>query len=140
LKITHDLIQSHYIHSSIKTYLWFQFADYRIGVLYATTSLSDQNGLDLLQKAVDALLSAIDVTPAPSILWSAKYQQRPSSGTELLPIGTDSNTLHFPAPPKDLAFDDGVLDNVKEVWQKIAGEDAGEFLVFQDREAYDEDE
>jgi hypothetical protein len=40
----------------------------------------------------------------------------------------------------DLAFDDTVLDNVKNVWQKISGDDAGEFLVFQDREAYDEDE
>jgi hypothetical protein len=125
----------------MNTYVCCQIADYCIGVLYASTSLSDQNGLDLLQKAVDVLLSTVDVTPAPSILWSAKYQQRPSSGTESLPIGTDNNnTLHFPAPSMDLAFDDGVLDNVKEVWQKIAGEDAGEFLVFQDREAYDEDE
>lgn len=40
----------------------------------------------------------------------------------------------------DLAFDDAVLENVKEVWQKIVGHEAGEFLVFQDREAYDDDE
>lgn len=40
----------------------------------------------------------------------------------------------------DLAFDDKILDDVKEVWQKIVGEDAGEFLVFQDREQYDDDE
>jgi hypothetical protein len=40
----------------------------------------------------------------------------------------------------DLAFDDAVLENVKEVWQKIVGDEAGEFLVFQDREAYDDDE
>jgi hypothetical protein len=111
-----------------------------IGVLYASTSLSEQNGLNLLQKAVDVLLSAVDVTPAPSILWSAKYQQRPSSGTESLPVDANSNILRFPAPSLDLAFDDGVLDNVKELWQKIAGDDVGEFLVFQDREVYDEDE
>ena len=40
----------------------------------------------------------------------------------------------------DLAFDDAILDNVKEVWQKIVGENGGEFLVFQDREQYDDDE
>jgi hypothetical protein len=40
----------------------------------------------------------------------------------------------------DLAFDDSMFDRVKNVWKKIVGEDAGEFLVFQDREVYDEDE
>jgi hypothetical protein len=40
----------------------------------------------------------------------------------------------------DLAFDDDVFDNVKEVWQKIVGEDGGEFLAFKDREVYDDDE
>lgn len=40
----------------------------------------------------------------------------------------------------DLAFDDAVLDNVKEIWQKIQGNDSGEFLVFQDREAYTDDD
>ena len=40
----------------------------------------------------------------------------------------------------DLAFDDMVLENVREVWQKIVGDDGGEFLIFQDREVYDDDE
>lgn len=40
----------------------------------------------------------------------------------------------------DLAFDDSVLDQVKDVWQKITGGNDGEFLVFQDRETYDDDE
>jgi hypothetical protein len=108
--------------------------------LYASTSLSGQNGLDLLQKANEALLSAVDVTPAPSILWSVKWQQQPSSGSESLPTGTDSNVLCFPPQSFDLAFDDSVLDNVKDVWQQIVGVDAGDFLVFQDREAYTDEE
>jgi hypothetical protein len=94
----------------------------------------------MLDKAVDALLSAVNVTSTPSILWSVKYQQQPSSGTESLPTGTEGNILRFPPPHVDLAFDDTVLDNVKDIWQKIMGEDAGEFLVFQDREAYEDDE
>jgi hypothetical protein len=40
----------------------------------------------------------------------------------------------------DLAFDDAVLDNVKSVWEKVTGQDGGEFLVFQDREMYMDDE
>ena len=120
--------------------LKFRIADRLLGVLYASTSLGGQKGFELLQIAVDGLLSAVDATPAPSVLWSANYQQRPSSGTESLPTDTDSNIIRFPVPTMDLAFDDAVLDNVKDVWQTIAGEDAGEFLVFQDREAYDEDD
>jgi hypothetical protein len=115
-------------------------ADRVTGVLYASTALGGQKGFELLRIAVDGLLSAVDVTPAPSVLWSASYQQRPSSGTELLPTNTDTNIIRFPVPTMDLAFDDAVLDNVKDVWQKILGEAAGEFLVFQDREAYDEDD
>jgi hypothetical protein len=40
----------------------------------------------------------------------------------------------------DLAFDDSILDNVREVWQKITGDDAREFLVFQDREVEADDD
>jgi hypothetical protein len=39
----------------------------------------------------------------------------------------------------DLAFDDSMLDRVQDVWKKIMGEEAGEFLVFQDREVYDDE-
>jgi len=101
--------------------------------------MSGRDGFALLQKAVDSLLSAHDVSPFPTILWSVEYQQQASSGSETLPTDTD-HVVRFPPPSMDLAFDDAVLDNVKEVWQKIVGDDAGEFLVFQDREVYDDDE
>jgi hypothetical protein len=48
--------------------------------------------------------------------------------------------LRFPPPSLDLAFEDCIFDNVKEVWQKVLGDEAGEFLVFKDREAYDDDD
>lgn len=101
--------------------------------------MSGRDGFALLQKAVDSLLSAHDVSPSSTILWSVEYQQQASSGSETLPTDTD-HVVRFPPPSMDLAFDDAVLDNVKEVWQKIVGDDAGEFLVFQDREVYDDDE
>ena len=95
-------------------------------------------GSQLLQKATEALLSAVDASPRPTVLWSVRYEQQPSSGFETLPTG--DHVLSFPPPSLDLAFDDTVLDNVKAVWQKIAGDDAGEFLVFQEREAYADDD
>jgi hypothetical protein len=49
--------------------------------------------------------------------------------------------LRFPPPPPpDLAFNDAIFDRVKVIWEKIMGDAAGEFLVFQDREAYDDDD
>ncbi|KAF1945165.1 hypothetical protein EJ02DRAFT_59068, partial [Clathrospora elynae] len=109
-------------------------------ILYASTSLSGQEGLDLLRVAVETLLSTVDMTPPPAILWSIQYQQQSSSGCDSLPTSTGSNVLRFPPPSIDLAFDDSVLDNVREIWQKILGNDADEFLVFRDREAYADDD
>ncbi|KAJ8117326.1 hypothetical protein OPT61_g1448 [Boeremia exigua] len=108
-------------------------------ILYASTSLDSEKGFELLQKAVDALLVAVDVSPTPDILWFAEYRQRTSSGTDGT-SSTNERVLSFPPPTMDLAFDDAILDDVKGVWRKIVGEEGGEFLVFQDREAYDDDE
>ncbi|KAF1851788.1 rab proteins geranylgeranyltransferase component A [Cucurbitaria berberidis CBS 394.84] len=108
-------------------------------LLYASTSLSGEKGFELLQQAVDEFLSSVDVTPQPNILWSVRYQQQPSSGSESLPTGAGDQVLRFPPPSMDLAFDDSVLENVQGLWQKIAGDDGGQFLIFQDREAYDDE-
>jgi hypothetical protein len=118
----------------------FQLLTTRSGILYTSTSLSGQEGFELLKKAVDALLSTVDVSPTPSILWAVQYQQQASSGSEAVPNDTNEHFVRFPPQSLDLAFDDSTFDNVKEVWRKIMGADAGEFLVFQDREAYDDDD
>jgi RAB protein geranylgeranyltransferase component A len=109
------------------------------GLLYASTSLSSEKGRVLLRRAVDALLASVEVSPTPGVLWSAQYRQNASSGSEILPANS-KQVISFPPPSLDLAFDDTILDNVKAVWQKIVGEDGGEFLVFQDREQYDDEE
>lgn len=94
-----------------------------------------------MQQAIQALLSSVEATPSPTILWSLQYEQRSSVDSGTSSAGTNDHVLNFPPAPLDLAFDDSVLDRVKDVWQKIMGDDAGEFLVFEDREAYvDEDE
>jgi hypothetical protein len=94
----------------------------------------------LIKKAVDALLAAVNVSPKPTVLWSVQYQQQPTSGTDTLPADPDHHILRFPPASMDLAFDDSIFDHVKEVWEKIVGPGAVDFLVFQDREAYDDDE
>ncbi|KAF3008606.1 Rab proteins geranylgeranyltransferase component A [Curvularia kusanoi] len=109
-------------------------------VLYASTSLSPDQGFQLLKEAVDALLDAVAAgEPKATVLWSVQYRQRASSGGETLPADCQQ-VARFPAPSMDLAFDDRVLDDVKAVWQKITGGGDEEFLVFQDREVYDDDE
>jgi hypothetical protein len=89
---------------------------------------------------VNALLSSVDVSPPANVLWSTQYQQRPTSGTETLPSAANDHILRFSPPPADIAFDDAIFDRVKVVWERIMGDAAGEFLVFQDREAYDDDD
>lgn len=101
--------------------------------------MSSDRGFELLKKAVRETLAAVPVNPMPETLWSAEYRQHASSGSETLPVENE-HILRFPPPSMDLAFDDEILDNVKEMWQRIAGEGDGEFLVFQDREQYDDDE
>ncbi|KAH8730613.1 hypothetical protein GQ44DRAFT_700584 [Phaeosphaeriaceae sp. PMI808] len=108
-------------------------------VLYASTLLKGNPGFELLSRAIDTLLATVDVSPQAEVLWRAQYHQQPSSGTEPLPIDPSGRILRFPPLSMDLAFDDEIFGRVKDVWEKIVGDDAGEFLVFQDREVYDDD-
>lgn len=94
----------------------------------------------MLEQAVRALLSAVEITPVPTALWSVRYEQRSSGAKSPLPASTDKHVLNFPPTSMDLAFDDSTLEQVREVWQKILGDDVGEFLVFQDREAVTDDD
>ena len=134
-----NLIQwLHYLPVSTHNYK-AQMANGASGILYASTSLSSEKGFELLKRAVDALLVAVEISPKPDVLWRVQYQQHASSGSETLPVGNE-HVLSFPPPSMDLAFGDTILDDVKEIWQRIAGDEGGEFLVFQDRETYDDDE
>jgi hypothetical protein len=50
--------------------------------------------------------------------------------------------LGFPSSSLDIAFDDSMLDRVKEAWQKIMGEETNpqDFLMFPDREGIADDD
>ncbi|KAF2689594.1 rab proteins geranylgeranyltransferase component A [Lentithecium fluviatile CBS 122367] len=109
-------------------------------VLYASTSLNGDKGFQLLQQATNALLSSVDAMPLPNILWSLQYEQHTGPSSDILPSYAKDHALKFPPMPLDSASVDSVFDYVKEAWQMIMGDEAGEFLVFADREAYDDDE
>jgi len=102
--------------------------------------LSGNDGFQLLQLATNALLSSADVTPCPTLLWSIQYEQRADTEIVVLPTHASDHALLFPPVPLDLASVDSVLDHVKGAWRRIMGDEDGEFLVFADRETYDDDE
>ncbi|ORY18694.1 GDP dissociation inhibitor-domain-containing protein [Clohesyomyces aquaticus] len=104
-------------------------------VLYASIALKGTAGFQYLKKSVEALLLSLDVTPSPTTLLSVQYEQQSRPSMQLLASETDEPTNNSSSSSMDLAFDDSVLDQVKGLWQEIMGEDAGKFLVFEDREA-----
>lgn len=107
---------------------------YRLGVLYASTSFQGEPGTQLLKKAVDTLLSTVEVTPTPTVLWSLQFEQQSgvTSGDQF--NASNPHILRFPCSSTDPVFDDSVLDRVKEIWQKIVGNDVGDFLVYDDKD------
>lgn len=112
----------------------FQLTSF-IGVLYASVTADCTVGFALLDKAVEALLSVIEEQVTPTVLWKLQYEQKhegnTSSGQER---DAPSTIVTFPTPSLDLTFDDGVLTNVRRVWEQImVGEGAG-FLQFPQRE------
>lgn len=112
---------------------------YRLGVIYAFTSFKGGPATQLLNNAVNALLSTVDVTPAPTVLWSLQFEQQPGATSDV-PSNTNPYILKFPPSSTDLAFDDSVLDRVMETWQRIVGDDAGDFLVYEDKETTAEED
>lgn len=81
------------------------------------------------------------------VLWSLRYTQfgRASDidGVQDLKSSSPSDTvICFPPPSLDHAFDDALLDMVKEAWKIVLGEEAidEEFMKFEDREGANEEE
>lgn len=72
------------------------------------------------------------------MLWSLRYEQSASSSLSAQQIPgsvlPSDRVLTVPTPSLDLAFDDGMLETVQEVWRQIVGPDAAGFMQFEDRE------
>lgn len=111
-------------------------------ILYASTALPAPKGPYLLRSAISSLLSTVDVTPTPTVLYSVQYERSEAAPASSLSTIQDERILRIPPTGLDLAFDDESIEGVKDVWRKIVGdgEDVGEFLVFEDREGNADDD
>ncbi|KAJ5249218.1 hypothetical protein N7468_000669 [Penicillium chermesinum] len=88
-------------------------------IIYGGVSVPGPEGQALLESAVNKLIQAEG--PKAIILWSLRYTQ----------LGRLSND----GTPLDIAFEDDLLDTVKESWLKVAGDvDPNDFMIFDDRE------
>ncbi|OJD14146.1 hypothetical protein AJ78_05473 [Emergomyces pasteurianus Ep9510] len=120
-------------------------------IMYGSTLLTgsdDYDGQSAIQSAATNLLASTD--SGAKILWSLRYTQLGvlggaslSAPVELSSVSSSlsGRVFSFAPPSLDLAFDDGILDQVRSVWEAVTDGDAerGEFLRFEDREATGED-
>ncbi|EFQ98342.1 hypothetical protein MGYG_01375 [Nannizzia gypsea CBS 118893] len=113
-------------------------------IIYGYVLLPAERGQAVLQSAVDNLLKSLDAKA--KVIWCAYFTQlvRPEleSGADENLRGSHDNIFSFPAPALDLAFDDGLIDQVKQVWKVIMADEADEdnFLKFDDREGMIDEE
>jgi Rab proteins geranylgeranyltransferase component A len=118
-----------------------------IGVIYGSVSVPGQEGQRLLEAAINRLLESFsDATGKPVVLWSLRFTQvgtpDGTNGSSLLYKSTKSDQILYFAPPcLDLAFDDSIVESVRECWKAVLGEEAQDdmFMAFEDRETYDDD-
>lgn len=97
-------------------------------------------GATLLGNAVQKFLATIPEDPRPEVLWSLQYAKQctvpvlTTSGDGKLP-GSSSQIILLPDLSPNLVVDDSLLDNIKDAWERIVGEEKGDgFMVFEDRD------
>lgn len=81
------------------------------------------------------------------MLWSLEYTKQytvpvsPTSRAGKSPSGSSSQLILLPDLSPNLILDDSLLDNIKDAWERIVGEEKGDgFMVFEDRERLSDDE
>ncbi|WEW56744.1 Rab proteins geranylgeranyltransferase component A [Emydomyces testavorans] len=112
-------------------------------VIYGSVLQPPEKGQARIDSAVKQLLKTADLKA--QILWKLQFTQLGHLGTEPArgsDLGRISDQLLMFSPPcLDLEFNDSMIDQVQHVWKEIMGADVddAEFLVFEDREATDEE-
>lgn len=117
------------------------------GVIYGSVSIPGKEGQDLLEIAINSLLGSLSSTSdKPSVLWSLRFTQvglldGSDNSTGIYKSTKADGVLFFAPPSLDLAFDDGIVDSVREGWKAVLGEEASDdaFMKFEDRETYEDD-
>ncbi|PYH45395.1 putative Rab geranylgeranyl transferase escort protein [Aspergillus saccharolyticus JOP 1030-1] len=110
-------------------------------VLYGSVSRPGSDGQALIDTAVQQLLQSAAGSDV-KVLWSLRYTQLGrAESISAQPVSSPERIIRLPPPSLDLAFDDVLIDTVKNAWQTIMGDEANdhEFMTFEDREgAYEE--
>ncbi|GAB7352575.1 hypothetical protein MBLNU459_g2959t1 [Dothideomycetes sp. NU459] len=111
-------------------------------IIYASTTATGHRGTTLLDQAIKSLLST-QATGA-EVIWALHYEQHLNiaEASHAAEQGNQikDRVLCFPDPSLDIVFDDAVLDNVKDAWTRIMGDDADGFMMFQEREGAGEED
>lgn len=118
----------------------------KTGVLYASTQApgsASEDSYRLLCLAVQRLLRSLPEEPStPEVLCELRYGRLAASESDdsasLAGAGV-ANVLLFSDPTFELAFDDRVLEQVRNAWEKITGETGG-FMLFEERGESGEDD
>ncbi|KAE8374802.1 hypothetical protein BDV26DRAFT_269288 [Aspergillus bertholletiae] len=115
-------------------------------VVYGSVNCAGAQGQTLIEGAIHRLLQS-NAEPDANVLWSLRYTQLGVSSNSANPNSfkfedPSSSILCFPPPSLDLAFDDALIDQVKDAWKLVMGDEADEqeFMDFEDREHADDDD
>lgn len=81
----------------------------------------------------------------PEVLWSLKYRTkgRPiDSKASMVRSNMSDRVAIFPPASIDPVFDDSILENVKEVWKFVMGDEVevSDFMKFEERGGGDDDD
>ncbi|KAI9163177.1 Rab proteins geranylgeranyltransferase component A [Paramyrothecium foliicola] len=107
-------------------------------VVYLST-IAEAKSKSLLESALTALLIAESSGQSSEYVYQLYYEQRSDAGT----LTVEGNVVTFPCPSLALAFDDGMLEPVRQAWSTVSRpEDEGDnaFMQFADREKLDDDD
>lgn len=100
---------------------------------------------ELLRNAIDCFLKSFE--SSPKVLWTLSYTSWPSAppptqASNVIDSQSQSNVTTLPSRLFDIALNDSILEDVKQIWTRSIDADAGgqEFLRFEDSEPHHEDD
>ncbi|OQO02341.1 hypothetical protein B0A48_11895 [Cryoendolithus antarcticus] len=104
-------------------------------VLYASVALPFEEGQARLSAAVAALLASVDSEIVPAPLWTMRYHQHDLKESAK---ASPPHCIVLPPLSLDNALADSVLEDVKQAWRQITGEEDASFLRFEVREGMED--
>lgn len=114
------------------------------GIIYA--SVHGAGSQERLAASTNSILSTIEELAPAKVLWTMSFTLDEAAGStpwnSHVKDDATKSVIMLPERAHDLAFDDAVLDSVKDAWETILGERSIEydFLRFEDRKDPNEDD